>query len=74
MMDRTWLERPIHWRHTADPLVPYAARDGDQLLELRLGDFPAEELYTLLVDGVEVLSFSQWPDGWARGDYSAPLS
>jgi hypothetical protein len=66
MSDRTWLERSIHWRETGDPIVPYAAKDGDRVLALRLGDFPADELYTLLVDGVDVLSFSAWPDRWVR--------
>ena len=66
MTDGSWLERPIRWRDTGDALVPAAARYGGHALELRLGDFPAEELYTLLVDGVAVLSFSQWPTSWSR--------
>ena len=66
MTEDNWLERPIRWRETGDDLVPAAATYGGHALELRLGDFPAEELYTLVVDGAEVLRFSQWPTGWVR--------
>jgi hypothetical protein len=66
MIGMTWLERSIHWRETGDPLVPYSARYDGRTLKLRLGDFPAEDLYTLLVDDVEVISFSAWPSGWVR--------
>jgi hypothetical protein len=66
MADGSWLERAIHWRATGDAYVPLAATYDDQALELRLGDFPAEDLYTLLVDGFEVLSFSDWPRQWVR--------
>ena len=66
MAESNWLERPIHWRDTGDVFVPYAAESGDHALALRLGDFPAEDMYALLVDGVEVLSFSNWPERWVR--------
>ena len=66
MIGIAWLERSIHWRETGDPLVPYSARSDGRTLELRLGDFPAEDLYTLLIDKVEVISFSSWPSGWVR--------
>jgi hypothetical protein len=66
MSGMTWLERPIHWHETGDPLVPYSARYDGRTLKLRLGDFPAEDLYTLLVDNIEVISVSTWPSGWVR--------
>jgi hypothetical protein len=72
MTDSSWLERPIRWRDTGDVFVPYAATYGDHALALRLGDFPAEDLYTLLVDGVEALSFSGWPKKWARPGGQGP--
>jgi hypothetical protein len=66
MNQTAWLARPIRWSSTGDPLVPYRAQVDDRLLELRLGDFPAEHLYTLLVDGAEAVSFSTWPEWWTR--------
>jgi hypothetical protein len=67
MAERSWLERTIHWHRSANVYAPWAARYGHQLLSLRLGDFPAEPLYTLVVDGVDVLSLdSPWPDSWRR--------
>jgi hypothetical protein len=67
MTETSWLERSIHWRRSGDVYAPWAASDGGHALELRLGDFPAEPLYTLLVDGVGVLNLdSLWPDAWQR--------
>ena len=57
-------ERPVTWSRTDDVEHPWAARvDGCDWL-LRLGDFPAEPFYTLLIDGVEVASFDTWPEAW----------
>ena len=31
---------------------------------IRLNDFPDEPLYSLLVDGAEVIHFDEWPQIW----------
>ena len=56
----------VVWTDTGDPEWPYAAVVAGQDWVIRLGDFPAEPLYTLLVDGAEVESFDTWPDAWTR--------
>lgn len=56
----------VTWTRTGDPEHPYGAEvEGCRWL-IRLGDFPAEPLYTLLVDGAEIGSFDTWPETWAR--------
>jgi hypothetical protein len=63
--DESWLDRQIYWRRSADVYAPWQAAYGDQVLRLRLGDFPGEMLYTLVVDELDVLSMDgPWPDGW----------
>ena len=42
-----------------------AVVEGQRWL-LQLGNFPAEPLYTLVVDGVEIMSFDDWPVLWTR--------
>jgi hypothetical protein len=65
MTEDSWLDRQIHWRRSGDVYAPWQATSGDHVLRLRLGDFPAEMLYTLVVDELEVLCLdSPWPDGW----------
>ena len=59
-------EQLVHWRGTGNACAPYTATHGGHALALRIGDFPAEHLYMLIVDGVEVASFSDWPGGWER--------
>ena len=56
----------IVWESTGDGEVPYRARAGGRTLTVRVNDFPAEPLYTLLVDGQEVEDLEDWPAAWVR--------
>ncbi len=63
---RNYLEEKLMWREGRDPSYPYeAAFNGEKLL-IRLNDFPDEQLYTLLVNNEEFISFDDWPDQWKR--------
>lgn len=58
--------RAVSFRKTASALVPYEAEVDGERWAVRVNDFPAEPLYTLLVDGVEVEDLDAWPRAWAR--------
>jgi hypothetical protein len=60
------LRTTIAWEATRDVDVPWAARAGDRHLTLRLGDFPAEPLYTVIVDGHEIGTVDEWPATWSK--------
>ena len=62
----TWLERSIDWHKTRDPEIPWVATYDGRGLALHLGDFPAEPLYTLVVDGTAELEVDDWPATWTR--------
>jgi hypothetical protein len=62
----SWLDGAIHWRKSRNAAVPWVASYKGRTLELRLGDFPAEPLYTLVADGVDVVTLGSWPDDWIR--------
>jgi hypothetical protein len=63
----SWLDWSIYWRPSGDVYAPWEAKYDGHVLRLRLGDFPAEMLYTLVLDDVEVLCLdSPWPDAWKR--------
>jgi hypothetical protein len=51
---------------TDDVEHPWAASVDGRTWVLRLGDFPAEPVYALLIDGAEVASFDTWPEAWER--------
>lgn len=60
------LAKEVVWEPRRDLDHPFGARvDGREWL-LFLGDFPAEQLYTLIVDGVAVGSLDDWPPTWTR--------
>ena len=56
----------VTWAETATAEFPYAARVDGRHWRIRLGDFPAEPLYALFIDGIEIGSFDDWPDTWNR--------
>lgn len=57
---------PIRWEHSGDGEFPYHAEVDGRTLTVRVNDFPAEQLYTLLVDGTELLDLDDWPTVWRR--------
>ena len=56
----------VLWRPANDPLLPFRAEVGTDNWRIRIDDFPAEHLYTLLVNGKEVGAFDEWPKNWKR--------
>lgn len=60
------LTTSVVWQSTADPFFPYAAQVQDEWWEIRLNDFPAEPMYTLMVEGNARLDFETWPRCWYR--------
>jgi hypothetical protein len=61
----SFLKRNIRWTETADAELVYTADDPHgRKLAIRLNDFPAEPLYTLLCDAVAIESFDDWPQSW----------
>jgi hypothetical protein len=63
---RDCLRLAVVWHPTSDPLRPFRAEVGADKWRLRLDDFPAENLYTLLVNGREIGGFDDWPKSWRR--------
>ncbi len=69
------LQVRVKWEKNEDPHCPWKATvDGEEWV-LRLGDYPAEDLYALLVNGEKQLTINSWPDCWAKeGVQPAPGS
>jgi hypothetical protein len=65
-------ETPIVWARTGNAELPYRARLGTRSLTIRVNDFPAMPLFTLLVDGQEVEDLDAWPSAWAKDAPVAP--
>lgn len=65
MSANSFLKHNIGWTKTGDAEFVYAAVDlHGRRLVIRLNDFPAEPLYTLLCDAVPIQSFDDWPPSW----------
>ena len=63
---RAVLRRKIQWSLTGEPTRPFEATFGGKRLVVQINDFPADHLYTLIVEEKPVLSFDDWPDLWLR--------
>lgn len=59
-------EAAVAWRRGPDAEWIADAEVEGRRWQVRLGDFPAEPLYTLVVDGEPLLSFDEWPAAWRR--------
>lgn len=59
---------PLVWERTGNPMTPYATKVRDQTLTIRLNDFPAKPMYTMLAEGQEIMSMEDWPDAWVCPD------
>ncbi|MGI8787454.1 MAG: hypothetical protein ACR2HG_06825 [Pyrinomonadaceae bacterium] len=66
MKNRNYLSEEIAWKATNNPEYPYRAfHEGVRLL-IRLNEFPAEHLYTLIADDEETVNFDDWASTWIR--------
>jgi hypothetical protein len=62
----TFRALPLEWELTGDTEFPYRCRLDGALCRLRLNDFPAEPLYSLMIDGTAVADLEEWPAAWLR--------
>jgi hypothetical protein len=60
------LQSTVQWRPTGNVDRPWSAKVGGVCWELQVKDFPAEQMYTLWINGERVGSFDDWPKKWKR--------
>ena len=65
MKIKDFLSQMIIWNKASDPEFPYKAVHNDVDLTIRLNNFPAESLYTLVV-GNSSTDFDDWPKLWKK--------
>jgi len=58
------LQVAITWKHTGDAELPYTAEVQGRTYTIRINDFPAEPLYTLISEGTELRDLEDWPPAW----------
>lgn len=63
-----YLARAVAWSRTGLAEFPYAAVVGGDQWRVRINDFPVQALYTLMVNGAEIVDFDDWPPAWRRPD------
>jgi hypothetical protein len=61
---QTGRDKSVPWRETQDTRFPYRAEVDQQDWRLRMNNFPDEPLYTLIIDGREIIHFTKPPSGW----------
>ncbi len=53
-------------RFPSDPDFQYIAKMNGVTMKIRINDFPAEALYTLIAAEVAQESLDDWPSNWVR--------
>ena len=61
-----YLNTPANWVKTAHAEYPYQVEIQGKTWQIRINDFPAEPMYTLLVEGKVIGSFDEWSSQWQR--------
>lgn len=62
-----WLTRPLTFERTQDAETPYRAIADGATLTVRVNDFPDDPtVYSLFVNKVKTVDFSDWPKTWTR--------
>ena len=54
----------LTWKSTNDSEFTHTTELNGKIFYIRLNDFPDEHMYTLIYDGIELLSFDDWPKYW----------
>jgi hypothetical protein len=57
---------PLVWEATGEGEFPFRTKVGDRVLTIRVNDFPAEPLYSVLVAGESVEDLDDWPAAWVK--------
>ncbi len=57
---------PLSWQPTGDGEFPYRVVIDGAAVRIRINDFPAEPLYTVLVDAEALGDLEHWPGAWPR--------
>jgi hypothetical protein len=57
---------PLRWESTNDFDEPWRLLVDGHVLTIRLGDFPAEPLYLMHIDGQRVYALDDWPARWTK--------
>lgn len=61
-------DQRIIWQRTNHSEFPYETKVDGVRWQIRVNDFPAEALYTLLIAGQEREDYDEWPSRWRRPD------
>ena len=69
-----YADLPVAWEHTGDGEFPYRATVNGAGLVVRVNDFPAEPLYSLLVNGRVAADLEDWPERWRRRRTGRPAA
>jgi hypothetical protein len=56
----------IDWERTLDAEYPYRTTISGKRCTIRVNDFPAEPIYTLVINGLDALDLEDWPAVWTK--------
>lgn len=59
-------DRALTWSATGNALFPFETVVDGRTITLRINDFPAEPLHTLMTGEEEIVDLDDWPRAWER--------
>ncbi len=62
---KNYFAKAIEWKSSNDAEHPWCTTLEGKKARIRINDFPAEALYTLIIGGSEA-DFDEWPSRWTK--------
>lgn len=60
------LDLNLKWIKSEDPEYPFKIDRKGHKFQVKLNDFPDEQMYSLIIDGEFVCDFNDWPKNWEK--------
>ena len=58
---------PLAWTRTGDGEFPYRTAHDGLALVIRVNDYPADPLYSVMAEGQTLGHLEDWPAAWTKG-------
>jgi hypothetical protein len=56
----------LKWDKSEDVEYPFQTNHEGYMLQIRLNDFPEEQMYSLIVNDEITEDFDDWPENWSK--------
>ncbi len=61
-----YFAKNIQWEKGKDAVYPFCAKVENQDWQIKVNDYPEQEMFTLIINDKEIINFNNWPKNWHK--------